>query len=208
MELHRIPLLRRILDSSYCIRRGGNQLEAGGELKRFIAVRHPDRHRALQALKKLRVVAQQLYFGMAVFALVGRADFSSQLVDHELQAVADAEDRQAKVQHLLVGGRGVGIVDGRRPTRQNNARGTIALDFFELGRAGENDGEDVLFADAAGDKLRILRAEVEDDDRLRFHHLLCQRSVRSVKPQKRFWLGRVAMAYPTYSRTRKSTATL
>ena len=31
--------------------------------------------------------------------------------------------------------------------------------------AGKDDGEDVLFADAAGDELSVLRAEIEDDDR-------------------------------------------
>ncbi len=175
MELHGVPLLRRVLDGSHRIRRFGDQLEAGGELQSFIAVRHPNRYRTFQALEELRVAAQQLHLRMAVLALVGRPHFAAQLVDHELQAVTDAKHGQPQVQHLLVGGRGVGIIDGRRPPRQNDARGTIALDFFELGGAGKDDGEDVLFADAAGNELRILRAEVEDDDRLRFHNLLCQR---------------------------------
>jgi hypothetical protein len=33
-----------------------------------------------------------------------------------------------------------------------------------------------LLADAARDQLGVLRAEVEDDDRLSFHCLLCQRT--------------------------------
>src|ERR1035441_1390500 len=52
----------------------------------------------------------------------------------------------------------------------------VAVDFVERSGAGQDDGEDVLFADTARDELRILRAKVEDDDRLRFHHILCQRT--------------------------------
>ena len=44
--------------------------------------------------------------------------------------------------------------------------GRVALDFIELGRAGQHDGKNILFADAARDELRILRAKVEDDDGL------------------------------------------
>ena len=44
--------------------------------------------------------------------------------------------------------------------------GRVALDFVERSGAGQHDGENVLFADAARDELRILRAKVEDDDRL------------------------------------------
>ena len=113
---------------------------------------------------------------MAVLAFVGRAHFAAQLVDHELQAVADAEHRQSEMQHLLVGRWRVGVIDGRRTAGQDDARGVIALDFFQRGGAGKHHGEDILFADAAGDELRVLRAEVEDDDRLGFHHLLCQRT--------------------------------
>ena len=85
------------------------------------------------------------------------------------------------MQHLLVGRRRVGVIDGRRAARQHDAGRMVAFDFVERGRAGQHDGEDVLFADAARDELRILRAKVEDDDRLGFHHLLCQRDASSVK---------------------------
>ena len=122
------------------------------------------------------IAAQQFDLGVAVLALVGGAHLAAQLVHHELQAVADAQHRQSEMQDALVGRRRIGVIHGRRPARQHNARGRVALDFVERGGAGQDDGEDVLFADAARDELRILRAKVEDDDRLRFHHLLCQRT--------------------------------
>ena len=176
MKLHGIPLLRRILDRGHRIRCLADQLEARRQLQRLVAVRHPHRQRTLQAFEQRRVVAQQLNLRVAVLALVGGADFAAQLVHHELQAVADAQHRQSKMQDALVGRRRVGVIDGRRPARQHDARRRIALDLVERCGAGQHDGEDVLFADAARDELRILRAKVEDDDRLRFHHLLCQRT--------------------------------
>ena len=59
---------------------------------------------------------------------------------------------------------GIFLVDAGRAAGEDDAGGGVALDFFELGGAGENDGEDVLFADTARDELGVLRAEVEDDD--------------------------------------------
>ena len=83
------------------------------------------------------------------------------------------------------GGR-VGFVDGRRAAGEDDAAGDVALDFFQRGGAREDDGEDVLFADAARDELRVLRAEVEDDDRLGFHCFTLPEDARSVKRHLRF----------------------
>ena len=132
--------------------------------------------RPAQTLEQRSVVAQQFHLGVTVLALVSGAHLAAQLVHHELQAVADAQHRHAKMEHALVRRRRVGVIDRRRPARQHDARGMIALNFIERSGAGQDDGEDVVFADAARDELRILRAKVEDDDRLRFHYLLCQRT--------------------------------
>ena len=176
MELHGVILLRGILDGRHRIRCLANQLEAGRKLHRLVAVRHPNRQWTMQALEQWRIAAQQLDLGMTVLALVGSAHFAAQLVHHELQSVADSQHRQTKTQHALVRRRRIGIIYRRRSTRQHNARGVVALDFFQGSRARQDDGEDVQFADAARDELRILRTEVEDYDRLCFHHLLCQRT--------------------------------
>jgi len=39
----------------------------------------------------------------------------------------------------------------------------MRFDFVCGSGAGKDDGEDVLFADAAGDELCVLAAEIEDD---------------------------------------------
>ena len=60
-------------------------------------------------------------------------------------------------------------------------RGLQCLDFAERRRAGQHDGEDVLFANAPRNELRILRAEIEDNDCLGVHSLVWQGHGRDVK---------------------------
>jgi hypothetical protein len=52
----------------------------------------------------------------------------------------------------------------------------------DWGRAGQHDGEDVQFANAARDELRVLRAKIQDDDRLGSHPLVWQGASPDCKP--------------------------
>ena len=52
MKLHRVILLRGILDGRDSVRGSSDQLEAGRQLVSFIAVRHPDGQRALQPFEE------------------------------------------------------------------------------------------------------------------------------------------------------------
>ena len=109
---------------------------------------------------------------MAVLALGAGTDFASELVRDEVQAVADAEHRQAECEHAIIGWRSVMIVNGRGSPAQNNAGRPVALDFTQRGGAGQDDRKYFKFADAARNELRVLRAEVENDDGLFFHEQL------------------------------------
>ena len=82
----------------------------------------------------------------------------------ELEAVADAEDGEAGGEDGGVGLRGVGVVDAGGAAGEDDAARVQREDLGERRGAGEDDGEDVELADAARDELRVLRAEVEDDD--------------------------------------------
>ena len=137
---------------------------------RFVAVRHPDCKILGQSLKQPRSQSSIVNFGVTVFALVGRAHFSAERVHHELQPVADAEHGQRRGRRRAGSAtRSVFVIDRRRAAGENDSNRRVASNFFERGVAGKDDGEDVLFADAARDQLRILRPEVEDNDRLGFH---------------------------------------
>ena len=113
--------------------------------------------------------AEHFDVGVPVLALVGRHHFATQRVDHVLQAVTDAEHRNPEVKDAGIGDGRVVVVDRTGSAGKHDARGRIAADLLKTGGAGEDDGEDFLFADAARDELGILRAKVEDDDGLSFH---------------------------------------
>lgn len=91
-------------------------------------------------------------------------NFASEGIDHELQAVADAEDWDTEIEDFFVGVRGAGVVDGGWPAGQHNADGRVTANLVKRSVEGKDYGEDFTFADAASDELRILRAEVENND--------------------------------------------
>ena len=101
---------------------------------------------------------------MSVLTLLGRAHLTAERMHHKLQSVADAKHGQAKLEDASIGRRRVFVVDRPRRARQNNATRRITLDLVERGRAGQHDGENILFANAACDQLRVLRTKVENDD--------------------------------------------
>ena len=75
----------------------------------------------------------------------------------------------ASIRRTLIGGRSIGIVNGRGPSAQDDSGRTVAPDFIHGGVAGQDGGKDFQFADAARNQLRILRTEVKNDDGLVFH---------------------------------------
>ena len=165
MELDRVPFLRSVLNPGHRVMSLGHQFETRRELERFVAVRHPDSKFLGQPLKENRI-RHYIDFGGAVLALVGGADFAAERVHHELQSIADAEHGQAQFEDARVGRRSVLVVDRPRRSREHDADGRVASYLIELSRAGEHDGKDILFADAARYQLRILRTKVEDNDGL------------------------------------------
>ena len=173
MKLHRPHLALRRFNGGDRAGGAGHQVEAGGKLYRFIAVRHPDRKLSGQALKQTRAVLD-FDVGVSILALVGGANFSAQGVHHELKPVTDAEHGYAQFEHAWVRGRRVGVIHRGRAAGKNDADRGIAANFFQAGGAGEHHRKDVLFADAARDELGILRAKVEDDDGLGFHGRVSQ----------------------------------
>ena len=169
MKLHRPHLARGIFDGGNRVGSFRRQPETRRQFFGRVAMRHPDREQFGQSLKKLRVGFLDLDFGVAILALSGGTHFAAERVHHELQSVADAEHGDAKIEDSLVGQRRVFVVHRRRPARKNDPHRRVAANLFQAGVERQNDREDFLFADAARDQLRILRAKVEDNDGLGFH---------------------------------------
>ena len=127
------------------------------------------------------------HLGMAVFPLYARTHFAAKFVSNELQPVANAEHGHSHGKDAFVGRRCIGIVNRAGPAGKNDADRVVILDFRQRGGTRQNGGENVLLADAARNQLRILRAEIKDDDgfnRGMFHVLISQNHRRSTVKRK------------------------
>src|SRR6266852_2524446 len=80
-----------------------------------------------------------------------------------LHAVADAQHRDAEGKYGGVAFGSLRVVDRTGPAGKHNARGFGLADGVERDGAWEHGREHLLFANAAGDELRILAPEVEND---------------------------------------------
>ncbi len=165
MELHRKPLLRHILNSRDRMSGLGSQLKARRQLQRFVPMRHPNRLPFRQALKQHRL-GDDVNLRVPVLSLVRWPHFAAESMHHELQAVADAEHGQPQSENLRIRRWRIFVVDRPRRPREHNAGGRVALQLIKRRRTGEHHGKNILFADAARDELRVLRAKVKNDDAL------------------------------------------
>lgn len=98
---------------------------------------------------------------------------SAEPLHNQLQTIADAEDEYAVAADVVdesVGeGGGIWSVDGVGSARENDdARGEVG-DGGEWGSARDAEGEDREGTDSPSDEVRVLGAEVEDEDEIRLH---------------------------------------
>ena len=83
---------------------------------------------------------------------------------HELEAVADAQDRDAEVEDPAREQGRAFLVDALRPAGQDDARAWASLMASSGTVEREDFGIDAELADLAGDELGVLRPEIEDED--------------------------------------------
>ena len=107
---------------------------------------------------------EDLKGGEAVLALARGNDLASEEMGHELESVADAQDREAELEDPGRRQRGALLVDAPRAAgKDEGARG-----FFFYSSDGDIErhdlGIDPQLADLPGDELRVLRTEIEDED--------------------------------------------
>ncbi len=100
MELYSIEPLRTISDGrSETVLGACNCLETFWQILGVVAVTHPRYCLSVEALKKIRGVLD-LKFGLSILAAVCCLYASAQSLNHELQTVADAENRHAEMEDL------------------------------------------------------------------------------------------------------------
>ena len=145
----------------------GGRAEAVRQPGDRITVAHPDRLLALETDEQ-PVLRGDRDVGRAVLAMVGGHDVAAQLAGHQLRAVADAQDGDPPGPDGRVGPRRIGVVDRVPAAGQDDRPGAASLDLLVRRVVRQELRVDVELADAAGDQLGELAAEVEDDDRAGF----------------------------------------
>src|SRR5690606_3057429 len=130
-----------------------------------IAVAHPDVERRAGLERREEALAALDRDGRgAVLALARGLDLAAEEVTDELHAVADPEHGDAEREDAGVDvGRPV-FEDARGPAGEHDGVRLERADAVEADRARLDLAVDVLLADAPRDELRVLRAEVEDED--------------------------------------------
>ena len=117
-----------------------------------------------EVAKELAAVAGERESRAAELAGLGALDLATELERHRLHAVTDAEHRNAHLKELRAKSRrALGVDRGRSAGEDQGARGAVA-DALERDVRGQELGEDAALADPPGDELRVLPAEVENED--------------------------------------------
>ncbi len=165
VELRRVQTALRVLHRGDRGGAGaGGDDEALGRGAHGVAVAHPDLRGLGQAVEQLAAGCGDGQLGEAVLADVGLRDLATEVQRHLLDAVAEAQDRDAQVEHGRVHvRRALGVHRGG--TAREDERGRLAARDLLGGDVERDDlGVDARLTHAACDQLRVLRAEVEDED--------------------------------------------
>ena len=96
-------------------------------------------------------------------------DGASQLLRHQLRPVTDAERRHAELEKPGVDEWRVVGVDRGRPAGEDERRRIALSDVARRDFVADELGVHATLAHAPGDELRVLTAEIEDEDRPRAH---------------------------------------
>ena len=153
-----------------------DDLETGRQFADLVAMAHPDFEKAvafrvrpvLDAVEQPRMAAGA-HLGIAELALAGAFDLAAQLLRHGLHAVADAEHRHAKLENDLRRRPFLGFIDRVRAAGENDSLRVEAADEIGGDVKRMEFAIHLLLADAAGDQLGNLGAEIEDEDFLVSH---------------------------------------
>ncbi len=135
-------------------------LRGGGDR---VAVAHP--HRLGGGQIGMQLSPSHFQFGAAVLAGAGVGDGTAQRLGHRLEAVADAEHRHPEVEQRGIQLRRAVGVDTRGASGQHDGLRVLGLDLLDGGGVGDDLRIHPRLADPSRDQLRVLRAEVDHQDR-------------------------------------------
>ena len=134
-----------------------------GRLDDRVAVGHPD------GLLRRRVVEEprllDAHLGAPELGDAGAVDAAAELERHQLRAVTDAERRDPELEQRRIDPRRVVGVDRRRPAAQDERVRVARAHRLGRDRVADELGVDAALAHAPRDQLRVLPAEVDNENR-------------------------------------------
>ena len=139
-------------------RRGGHEIAVTGP--------HADFFRDVSEERRPRRDAD---FGVTEFALRRRGDAAAERMRHQLHAVADAEHRPPKRVDFGVACRRARFRHALRSARQDDPDRVAFADLFHRRVGRPHFRIHRQLAESSSDQLGVLRAEIENDDRLVVH---------------------------------------
>ena len=129
----------------------------------LVAVAHPHRLFPVEVEEQVLGIEDAEWFA-AVFPGRGGGHSAAQEMVHELDAVADAQNRHPQVEEFRVDGGGVRLVDAPGAAGKNDALGREFLDFRQRHHKGVDFAIDLELPHPPGDELGVLGAEIQDQD--------------------------------------------
>src|SRR5437868_8614661 len=122
-----------------------------------------------ESRKQGRAIAQ-FQIGGTVLTSLRPFHESTERAGNPLQPVANTQNGNAQRKYARVAGRSICVIYRRRSARQYDACGFVFSYLREWNGAGQDGGEHLLLTNAPSDQLRILSAEIENDDAATFVH--------------------------------------
>src|SRR6185369_9885807 len=90
-------------------------------------------------------------------------DPTTEVMDHQLHPVTDAEHRDPELEELAPQHRSVVGVDGRRPTGKNQPIRRALADLIKWGVMRQELRKDAALANPSGNELAVLPTEIEHE---------------------------------------------
>ena len=160
---------------------GGGLPEAGRQPGDVVAMTHPDRL-ARNETREQDAGLGDFDLGPAVLAARRTLDGAAEEVRDELHAVTDPEHGDPELEQSALGARRVVVVDALRSAREDDSDRLTAADLLDRQVERVHLAVDAVLAHAAGDQLRELAAEIEDEDGLMGCHAELYRRGAGAEP--------------------------
>ena len=146
---------------------GGHRLEAVRRRDQLVPVGIPDLQGIGEVGEDGGEGVRDQECALALFAFASAGDLAAEHARHQLHAVTDAQDRDAEVKNRAIGQRRLWRTDAGRAAGEDQAAGFEGRDLRRRHVEGDDGGINLAFAHAPRDDLRILRAEIQNENLLR-----------------------------------------